>query len=223
MQSQTVVLPGQAVQTAQQAGQQAGAQVQILVPGAEAPGPSEVYEAFRAQRRELANQLESLEESRNELSQQLQVPLVEGANKAGLERRITDIDQRIADVEKAIAASNAEVARAAAVPGAVVEEPPFVRDGPPEEVFVLGGMFMVVVLFPIAIAYARRLWKRAGTAVMTLPAELYERMTRLEQSVDSIAVEVERIGEGQRFMTKVLSDHREPLHVPLGAGESARR
>ena len=65
MQSQTVVVPGQAIQTVQQAGQPAGAQVQILVPGMEAPGPSEVYEAFRAQRRELANQLESLEESRN--------------------------------------------------------------------------------------------------------------------------------------------------------------
>jgi hypothetical protein len=40
-----------------------------------------------------------------------------------------------------------------------------------------------------------------------------ERMTRLEQAVESIAVEVERISEGQRFTTKLLADRvqAEPL------------
>jgi hypothetical protein len=33
-----------------------------------------------------------------------------------------------------------------------------------------------------------------------------DRMTRLEQAIDSIAVELERIGEGQRFVTKVLAE-----------------
>ena len=33
-----------------------------------------------------------------------------------------------------------------------------------------------------------------------------ERMTRLEQAVESIALEVERISEGQRFTTKLLAD-----------------
>ncbi|HKN59093.1 MAG TPA: hypothetical protein VJV97_09585 [Gemmatimonadaceae bacterium] len=32
------------------------------------------------------------------------------------------------------------------------------------------------------------------------------RLSRLEQAVDAIAVEVERISEGQRFTTKLLSD-----------------
>lgn len=31
------------------------------------------------------------------------------------------------------------------------------------------------------------------------------RLERLEQAVDSIAVEIERIGEGQRFVTRLLS------------------
>jgi hypothetical protein len=40
-----------------------------------------------------------------------------------------------------------------------------------------------------------------------------ERMTRLEQAVESIALEVERISEGQRFTTKLLADRvqAEPL------------
>ena len=33
-----------------------------------------------------------------------------------------------------------------------------------------------------------------------------ERMARLEQAVESIALEVERISEGQRFTTKLLAD-----------------
>lgn len=33
-----------------------------------------------------------------------------------------------------------------------------------------------------------------------------ERMARLEQAVEAIAVEVERISEGQRFTTKLLAD-----------------
>ncbi len=37
-------------------------------------------------------------------------------------------------------------------------------------------------------------------------AELNERLARLEQIAESTAVEIERIGEGQRFTTKLLSE-----------------
>jgi hypothetical protein len=39
-----------------------------------------------------------------------------------------------------------------------------------------------------------------------------DRLLRLEQAVDSIAVEVERISEGQRFLTK-LQTEREPRAI----------
>lgn len=32
------------------------------------------------------------------------------------------------------------------------------------------------------------------------------RLTRIEQSVDAIAVEIERVSEGQRFTTRLLAD-----------------
>ena len=35
-----------------------------------------------------------------------------------------------------------------------------------------------------------------------------ERLERLENAVDSIAVELERIGEGQRFVTKLMADRQ---------------
>jgi hypothetical protein len=38
-------------------------------------------------------------------------------------------------------------------------------------------------------------------------------MERLEHGMDAIAIEVERISEGQRFVTKLLSESREPQLV----------
>jgi hypothetical protein len=38
--------------------------------------------------------------------------------------------------------------------------------------------------------------------------ELDDRLTHLEQSVDAVAVEIERIGEGQRFLTRFFTEHR---------------
>jgi FtsZ-binding cell division protein ZapB len=36
--------------------------------------------------------------------------------------------------------------------------------------------------------------------------ELIERLAKIEQAIDTIAVETERISEGQRFTTKLLSE-----------------
>jgi hypothetical protein len=57
---------------------------------------------------------------------------------------------------------------------------------------------------PIARAYARRLDGRPNDP--TLPPELTGRLERMEQALDSIAIEVERISEAQRFTTKLLAD-----------------
>lgn len=46
------------------------------------------------------------------------------------------------------------------------------------------------------------------------PAEAGERMERLERAIDSIAVEVERISENQRFVTKLLAERGE--RAPAG-------
>lgn len=185
------------------------------------PSATAVYEGFVAARRELRDQLESLQDQRRDLSRQLQASDGPGPVRAGLEQHVTEVDARITALDKQIAAADAEVAKAAAVPGAVVPDPPYVRPGPPEEVFVLSGIFIVVVLFPLTIAYARRLWRRGAVAVSAIPQELMDRLTRLDQAVDSIAVEVERIGEGQRFVTRVLAERpMDPIAIPERVSES---
>jgi hypothetical protein len=39
-----------------------------------------------------------------------------------------------------------------------------------------------------------------------IPSEVAARLERMEQAIDSVALEVERISEGQRFTTKLLSE-----------------
>lgn len=177
-----------------------------------------MLQAARAQRSELRNILENAEEQRDDLRSELtQTPQSEATVRAGLEARIRELDARILSLDKEIATADSRVAQAAAVPGATFEPPPTIirRNGPPEEVFMLGGMFIFFFLFPLAIGFARRLWKRAAMPASTeMPAELADRLGRMEQAIDAVAVELERVGEGQRYVTKVFSESQRAL----GAG-----
>src|SRR5512146_3432095 len=57
---------------------------------------------------------------------------------------------------------------------------------------------------PISRAFARRLDR--GPSRSELPPDVTARLERMEQALDSIAIEVERISEGQRFTTKLLAE-----------------
>lgn len=63
---------------------------------------------------------------------------------------------------------------------------------------------VTIVGFPIAKAYGRRMDREPRQP--SLPPEVAARLERMEQALDTIAVEVERISEGQRFTTKLLSE-----------------
>jgi hypothetical protein len=70
---------------------------------------------------------------------------------------------------------------------------------------------------PIARALARSIDRRSHLPP-SIPPDLSSRLDRMEQAIDAIAVEVERISEGQRFTTRLLSDRGD---ARLGAGEAA--
>ena len=65
---------------------------------------------------------------------------------------------------------------------------------------------MFVALLPLSIAFARRIWRKSAAAVTAFPKEFADRMIRVEQAVEATALEVERIGEGQRFLTRLLTE-----------------
>jgi hypothetical protein len=73
----------------------------------------------------------------------------------------------------------------------------------------IAGLLAVVlmtVLGPIAKAYARKVGQSESPRQM--PGDVEARLARIEQAIESIAVEVERVSEGQRFTTKLLSEQR---------------
>jgi len=91
-----------------------------------------------------------------------------------------------------------------------MQEPLFGR-----EQVMQGGFAVFILLVPIVLAYTRRIWKRTGR-VQSANAEDSERLLRMEQAIESIAVEVERIGEGQRFTTKLLAERQPEAAARIG-------
>lgn len=62
---------------------------------------------------------------------------------------------------------------------------------------------VIFIGYPIAKALGRRI-DRPGTSAK-IPPEMTSQLAQLNHAVESIAIEVERISEGQRFTTKLLS------------------
>jgi hypothetical protein len=50
-----------------------------------------------------------------------------------------------------------------------------------------------------------------------------ERLARVEQAVESIAIEIERVSEGQRFVTKLLNEKAQPMAIDVAKPVPVRR
>jgi hypothetical protein len=59
-------------------------------------------------------------------------------------------------------------------------------------------------LYPILRSIGKRMEAQARQG--SVPADVTDRLERIERAVEAVAIEVERISEGQRFTTKLLSD-----------------
>ena len=77
-----------------------------------------------------------------------------------------------------------------------------------EEVLAIGGFFIttivIVIGFPLVRSYTRR--KEIEAQRAPSDPENDRRLQRIEHAIEAMAIEVERISEGQRFVTKLLSD-----------------
>ena len=79
----------------------------------------------------------------------------------------------------------------------------------PEIAVPLGAFATAIICaigIPLARAYSRRMDAEARNP--RIPDEVANRLERMEQALEAVAIEVERISEGQRFTTKLLSEGR---------------
>jgi flagellar biosynthesis GTPase FlhF len=84
--------------------------------------------------------------------------------------------------------------------------PDFPRSGIPAGAMDIAiGFFItcavIVVGWPISRAFGRRLERRGASPVVE--AGVTDQLQRIEQAVEAMAIEVERISESQRYLTKI--------------------
>lgn len=184
-----------------------------------------MYQAAAAYRKELARQLERVEEQAGDLQRSIaQGAFPDAATKATAEGRLAALNARIPELDKALAAADLRLASAALVPGATAE-PPAERRTNNDAEFVIPIVFIVFVMGPLAAAAAWR-WVRRGEIPFAKAAQRSAvlsdaqaaQLAQLTHTVDAMALELERIGEGQRFLTRVLGDSAPSL---LAGGENA--
>lgn len=191
------------------------------------PKTSAEVRDLRIQRQELSEQLANVASRRRALSEEIRVA-PDGASRTGLEERLRVLDQRILGFENDISGISRQLASAPAELIAEVESesPPSSGDDF-EEGFFAGGFTLLGVF--VLVAAWRRFFRRRrrGASPATVPAnfaaESAQRLERLEHGVEAIAIEVERVSEGQRFVTRLLSEQAPVLasnRIPQPAVEA---
>lgn len=199
-----------------------GGEVTVTIPSA--PTTRAQIRDLRARRDELSSQIGNITSRRNDISSQLQTA-APGADKAGLEARLGALDKRIVDLEGQLNVTGTQLASARGEAAAFSDLAP---PGPPGEpspgqITAMAIVFFLAVLMPLSVALGRRIVGRKQAPTVPSP-EVVERLERMEEGIDAIAIEIERISEGQRFVTKVLgSGSAEPIAVPRGEPVPAER
>ncbi len=184
-----------------------------------------------------ADQIEALAERADALSSQLRSAvgrrrdLVRELNNSsnakvaeGTEARIKFLDERIMKIEQDMAANSELRASLAAKLGEVGSREPEAPPLPPVN-SAFGPITPPVAFFllmPLALAGTRFLWKRGNRpATVPISPQAEARFGQLEQAIDSVAIEIERVAEGQRFVTKLLREGQPIPDFTVGrVGES---
>jgi hypothetical protein len=174
-------------------------------------------------RETLSSQLSSARGRREDTAEELR-QAVDGADKAGLESYLKTLDVRINSLETQLALTGHQLANQPANLTCTAfnpDNPGALFDRIPQAAFIaIPIVFTIFVLGPIGASIARLIWRRSSRRNDDLPAwsETAERLHRLETAVDTVAIEIERISENQRFVTKVLAESRAPAAVVAGKG-----
>lgn len=206
-------------------------------------------DALIARRGELQGQLRSSEDRRFQLSQQAQHTPPE--SRGALNQRLATLDERIAQIEAQVlqldnaisqGMANADLIHSAdqatpalppappapgfpfpPSPEAVIHVPPPGATIPVDGRTLLVGGLGTLALFALVTWL---MWRRAVASLtrnLRASATSQTDMSQLQRSVDAIALEVERISENQRFVTKLLNQQAPGVVPSVGAESGAAR
>jgi hypothetical protein len=200
-------------------------------PTAPAPPPSSLplgevasIAVLQEQVSSLSQQLAGLRAQRMVLQRQIN-RTSDGTLRAALELKLAPIETQIAQLDVDLASARAQLASRQ---GVTETQPPYFppsarRQFDPDLAAGLAFAFIFAVLMPMSIAMARRVWRGAPKVAAPRADDVVApRLDRLEQAVDAIAIEIERISEGQRFVTRVLAERPAPAPAQAPAAPVAK-
>ena len=159
---------------------------------------------------------------------------IEAARDAQVQARDAQIQQRDAAraAQDAARASGSNAPVLAPIPpippmppfpnGGYTGQPAFGDSGIPQQAvdMAFGFFIMCAVIaigWPLARAFGKRIERRSEVPVVN-PA-MADQLQRIEQAVDAMSIEIERISESQRFMARLQSE-KTPERVGLPADRS---
>lgn len=190
-------------------------------------------QGLRVKLRALNDELQTAAERRNTIAGRL--PGMDPAARPGYEARLKVLDERIISLERDLQTTSQQLAAAPATAlttaGWQDPDPNLIIDRIANDLVPIVAILSVFVFAPFTIAISRFFWKRAAAPPRppAIDQATIQRLEQLQQSVDTIAIEVERISEGQRFVTRLMNERAvgaggaEPVRVPQRAPVSSER
>jgi hypothetical protein len=175
---------------------------------------------LRLKANDIKLRLSDIEIRKHQLADQRQ-RLGADVDKSTLDKQLADVEHQFAEARIQLEATNEQIgdleterdmSRAFTIQPPPAPADPFLG---PEQITMI-SMGGLVLMLPLVLVLARRLWVR-GPRREAIDLENSPRLQRIEQAVEAIAVEVERIGEAQRFTTKLLADRQPAAATHIGA------
>jgi hypothetical protein len=155
-------------------------------------------------------QLQGLQAQWDGLYSQLNSMLKTNPARPGVQQQWADVGVQIATVKGDMARIEARIAQQQGVPvgtTTVPAPPPPPRSINPNLAIPAVTVLLVVLALPVSIAWARRILRGNPRPVPAPPPPDHTmRLDRIENAVEAVAIEVERIAEGQRFVTRILAE-----------------
>ena len=212
-----VQAPASAAQTPAPSGV-VGAPLAITAP--QAPISPEQAAFLRARRDALSNQLESVQGRRDDVAEKLRSDETQAIEKPGLQDRLRVLDDRLIQIEREISANSEQLANAPPRQEQFTGAPSSRGGGLRGVNTNMLTVFTFLLLIPFAIQMARRFFappRGPSRSELVELASMRERLDKLDGAVDAVALEVERIGEGQRFLTQAMTENLQRGQSALGA------
>lgn len=78
-----------------------------------------------------------------------------------------------------------------------------------EDIVGIVGFFGTVIIVTLGVPLVRAYTRRQEQQSKVNVPQIDERLSRIENAIEAMSLEVERISEGQRFVTRLLAERDE--------------